>query len=220
MSIKAVVPVRNNSMRCKNKNFRDFAGSSIFKIKIEQLKRISKIDGILVISDNKEALEHAQNNGCEIFEEAPTPPENIAPNKLFELIATVTDSEDIMIAHATSPLLLDHSIERAIDFYYENLDVYDSVNSALPIKKFLFLDNKPLNYDPAKHPRSQDLKPIMARIPAISIMSKRLMLERCANTGYHPYLFPITDIEAVDLDTEDEFEYAEYLYKKYYISGK
>lgn len=217
MVIKAVVPVRNNSIRCKNKNFRDFAGKSIFQIKIEQLKRIELLDGIMVISDNCQALEFAEKMGCEVFEEPPVPPENVLPNELFGLIAEATNADDIMIAHATSPLLCDKSIEQAIVFYYQHKSEYDSVNSAQELKKFLFMDNKPINYDPLKHPRSQDLKPVMARIPAFSIMSRELMLRRKANVGYNPFLFKISDIEAVDLDTEAEFEYAEFLYKKYYL---
>ena len=48
MKIKALVAVRSGSQRVVNKNIRPFAGSSLLEIKLNQLKRISNIVGIVV----------------------------------------------------------------------------------------------------------------------------------------------------------------------------
>ena len=51
--IAAVVPVRKNSERLKNKNFLKFyKGKSLLEIKIQQLKKIKYIDRIVVSSDS------------------------------------------------------------------------------------------------------------------------------------------------------------------------
>lgn len=48
MNIKALVAVRSGSQRVKNKNIRPFAGSTLLDVKLRQLKRIDRLDGIIV----------------------------------------------------------------------------------------------------------------------------------------------------------------------------
>ena len=62
--IKALIPVRAGSQRVIRKNIRDFAGSSLLEIKINQLKRISEIDEIIVNSDCSEMLHLAESCGA------------------------------------------------------------------------------------------------------------------------------------------------------------
>ena len=50
--ITAIIPVRKNSVRLKNKNFLSFFNNkSLLEIKINQLKEIKFIDNIVVSSD-------------------------------------------------------------------------------------------------------------------------------------------------------------------------
>ena len=52
--IAAVVPVRKNSERLRNKNFLKFyKNESLLEIKIQQLKKIKYIDKIVISSDSK-----------------------------------------------------------------------------------------------------------------------------------------------------------------------
>ena len=54
--IVAIIPIRKNSQRIKNKNFRKFFNNkSLLEIKIEQLKKVKLIDKIVVSSDSKKA---------------------------------------------------------------------------------------------------------------------------------------------------------------------
>jgi len=57
--LTAIVPVRQGSQRIKNKNFKDFAGKNLLRIKLEVLKRIDIIDSIVVNTDSEEALSMA-----------------------------------------------------------------------------------------------------------------------------------------------------------------
>lgn len=214
MGITAVLPVRNSSTRCVNKNFKQFADSSLFEIKLKQLLRMNNIDDIIVISDNINAISIAKRNNCSFYLEEPVPPENITPNELFHLIATVVSSENIALVHCTNPLLKDETLQSAINLFLELDKKYDSVNSAEELKKFVFYKGKPVNYDPLNHPRTQDLKDTFIRVPAFSILSRETMFDRRANVGMNPFLFPISSKEAIDIDNDLDFEIAEFLYKK------
>ena len=52
----AIIPIRKNSQRIKNKNFINFyKGKSLLELKIEQLKKVNEIDEIVVSSDSSKA---------------------------------------------------------------------------------------------------------------------------------------------------------------------
>jgi CMP-N,N'-diacetyllegionaminic acid synthase len=58
------------------------------------------------------------------------------------------------------------------------------------------------------------LPDIQAISYGISIISKELMIKRRNVVGYKPLLYPLSEVEAVDIDTELEFEFAEYILGK------
>jgi N-acylneuraminate cytidylyltransferase len=80
----------------------------------------------------------------------------------------------------------------------------------------MFLDNKPINYDLEHQPRSQDLPNIYALNFAISIISRQNMLSYTNIIGKRPYMFGLTEAESLDIDTEFDFEIAEFFYRKRY----
>ena len=46
------------------------------------------------------------------------------------------------------------------------------------------------------------------------VLAKKTMIE-CKNVvGMNPYIFPIDEVEATDIDNQIDFDFAEYLYKK------
>jgi N-acylneuraminate cytidylyltransferase len=77
----------------------------------------------------------------------------------------------------------------------------------------MFLDNKPINYDLRKQPRSQDLPNIYALNFAFSILTRDNMIKYKNVVGLSPYLYELSEIESVDIDTQFDFDIAEFLYK-------
>lgn len=65
MKIKALVAVRAGSQRVKNKNIRPFANSTLLEIKLKQLLRCDRLDGVVVDSDDENMLKVASDLGCE-----------------------------------------------------------------------------------------------------------------------------------------------------------
>jgi N-acylneuraminate cytidylyltransferase len=78
----------------------------------------------------------------------------------------------------------------------------------------MYLDGKALNYDPKNQPRSQDLPNIVAINFAISIISKTNMVKYRNVVGLTPFLFDISEFEAIDIDNQVDFDIAEILFKR------
>lgn len=214
MVIKALIAARSGSLRVENKNIRPFAGSSLLAVKIEQLKRIKLLDGIVVNSDDDEILSIASGLGVDIVRRDPYYASNtVSMSDVYKNMAENMDCDVIVYANCTNPLIKDDTITRIIEFYKEHED-YDSVNSAHPIKEFLFKDNLPINYDLRFQPRSQDLPDIYALNFAVNVISKQKMID-CKNVvGVKPYIFSIDQVEATDIDNQIDFDFAEFVYRR------
>lgn len=214
MSIKALVAVRSGSTRVLNKNIRTFAGSSLLEIKLQQLKRIKELDGIVVNSNDEQMLSVARGLGWETVLRDPYYASNdVSMSDVYKNMAENTDSDIIAYINVTNPLLLDETISKAIARYYEGRKKYDSLNSAHLVKEFLFKDNLPVNYDLRHQPRSQDLPDIAALNFAVSILERQTMIE-CKNVvGYRPDIYVIDEVEATDIDNQIDFDFAEFVYK-------
>lgn len=215
MKIKALVAVRSGSQRVVNKNIRPFAGSSLLEIKLNQLKRIPNIDGIVVNSNDDKMLEIASNMGCEVVKRDEYYASNqVSMSEVYRNMAENVNADVIAYINATNPLLNDRTIVQAIENYKKNISQYDSLNSAHLIKEFLFKQNLPINYDLRHQPRSQDLPDISALNFAINIISREKMIE-CKNVvGYKPNIYIIDEVEATDIDNPIDFDFAEFVYKR------
>ena len=215
MKIKALVVVRSGSQRVVNKNIRPFAGSSLLEIKLNQLKRIPNIDGIVVNSNDDKMLEIASNMGCEVVKRDEYYASNqVSMSEVYRNMAENVNADVIAYINATNPLLNDRTIVQAIENYKKNISQYDSLNSAHLIKEFLFKENLPINYDLRHQPRSQDLPDISALNFAINIISREKMIE-CKNVvGYKPNIYIIDEVEATDIDNPIDFDFAEFVYKR------
>ncbi|MFZ2125824.1 MAG: hypothetical protein WA087_01355 [Candidatus Saccharimonadales bacterium] len=215
MRIKGVIPVRAGSVRVKNKNIRPFAGSTLLEIKISQLKRMPQLDGIIVLSDSPEMLALAESLGCETVKLDDFHASAAATaNEVFYNTAKLSNTDIMVHACVTSPTLKDETLENAIKFFLKNMDKYDSINSGKLVKEFLFLDDRPINHSLDQHPKSQNLPNIISRIPAFSIIKKETMMERRSNCGGKMKLLLVDRYEAIDIDEQIDFDFAEFVYKK------
>lgn len=215
MSIKALVAVRSGSQRVQNKNIRPFAGSNLLEIKLEQLKRIKTLDGIVVNSNDPEMLEIALKHGCEAVQRDEYYASNsVSMSEVYKNMAENFSADTVAYINVTNPLLEDRTIYDAIEMYKKQADKFDSLNSAHLVKEFLFQNNLPINYDLRFQPRSQDLPDIYALNFAINIISRESMIEGKNVVGYKPYIYAIDEIEATDIDNQIDFDFAEFVYLK------
>jgi CMP-N-acetylneuraminic acid synthetase len=221
MAIKALVAVRSGSQRVLNKNIRPFAGSSLLEIKLKQLSHITKLDGIIVNSNDDDMLNLAKKYNCETVKRDEYYASNaVSMSDVYQNMAENCNTDIIVYANCTNPLLYDETLAEAIDFFWSINKEYDSVNSAHLIKEFLFKDNKPINYDLKHQPRSQDLPNIYALNFAFNILARDKMIA-CKNVvGDVPYVYGIDEVEATDIDNDIDFEFAEFLYRERIRQGQ
>lgn len=213
MKIKALIPVRSGSERVPYKNIRPFADSTLLDIKIQTMLNVKGLDGIIVNSNSDEMLKIASKYGVEtIKREDKYATSKVLMSDVYVNLAENINADIVLFTHVTSPLLKAETISKMIE-KYRTIEKHDSVSSVYSLKQFLYLDGKPLNYDPLRQPRTQDLPNIYVYNSGVSIITREKMKEYRNVVGRNPYLYEVSGIEAFDIDTMFDFKVAEYLYK-------
>ena len=210
----AVIPVRKGSQRVQNKNIRPFANSSLLQIKIDIIKQLP-VDDIIINTDCETAIEIAIKNNVKYYRREDYYASSACNNSDYhEYLAKVTDAQDILVAQVTAPLISVESYIDAIKTYYAE-EQCNSLMSTKLIKEFIWFENSPVNYDVNNAPNSQNLPDYFHPTFGIVICNRSALLESKNFICNEPYFYQISDIEAVDIDTILDFEFAEFLYKKY-----
>lgn len=214
--IKAIVPVRSGSIRVANKNLAPFAGSNLLEIKVRQLLQVRGLDEVCVSSNDPEMLKCAESAGARVFPRDPYYASNTVPmSEVYSYMAAQMDSEFVLLTHVTNPLVKSNTYESAIDLFLKGKTEYDSLTTVSKVQEFLYRDGKALNYDPQNKPRSQDLPNIVKLNHAISILPRKLMIERKDSMGVAAFFMELSQLESFDVDTPVDFEIAEFLFRKY-----
>ena len=197
--ITAIIPVRAGSRRLKNKNIAPFAGTNLLVHKIEQLKKVNEISKIVVSSDSDLMLQMAKEAGADIHKRAP---ETKTFGEVVRHVAESVDGDDILWATCTSPLVTPKLYAQAIKEYYPALEQgFDSLVSFEVIKRYLWDDNGPVNYELGlKHVPSQQLPNLYIVTDGILLAPREKMIEWSYFHGKNPYRFIVDKRSGCDID--------------------
>jgi CMP-N-acetylneuraminic acid synthetase len=212
--LAVIIPMRAGSQRVKNKNFKPFVDKSLFEYKIDQIMKLP-VDEIIVNTDSDYAIDIAKERGINYYKREPYFASSECSNSEYhEFLARVTDAENIMIAQVTAPLISDESYLKAINEFYFN--DCNSLMSVKVIKEFLWHQGKAINYDPENAPNSQNLPEYLSPTFGLVIANKEAMLKARNFICSNPYFMKVNQEEAIDIDTQVDFDFAEFMFKKKY----
>lgn len=216
MNIKALVPIRMNSSRLKNKNFLDFCGEPLYQIILKTLQSIDLIDEIIIDTDSPDLINelHLRYSKVRIIQR----PEhlrgaNVTMNKLIEYDLSVSEGEYFLQTHCTNPLLTKNTIISAITTYFNGLEKFDSLFSVDRIQKRAYYnDGNTINHSNEQLEQTQDLNPICIENSNLFLFSRTSFMETESRIGNNPVLFPMNPTEGIDIDYDYEFKIAELIY--------
>lgn len=214
MKTACFIPIKANSERVPGKNLRLLNGKKLYMYICEHVKAADVFDDIYVDTNSDEITDYALSKGFRVIERKP------------ELAANTANGNDLLSYHyeqypmydyyfqlfATAPYLKPESIR---DCYNQLIasEKYDSCFTALANHSFYWYAGMPINYRPGILPRSQDMQPVVEETTGLyGIRSDSLAKYRC-RIGKNPYIHYVNKFEAVDINTEIDFQIAEYIGK-------
>ncbi|MDB4664892.1 acylneuraminate cytidylyltransferase family protein [Verrucomicrobia bacterium] len=199
------IPIKHNSQRVPNKNFRLFKGKPLWEHTVDKLKNFkvyvdTDSDQIIKKCDSKPWVKAFTRKKRLIGDDVSV----VNLLKSFTLRFKVKDP--ICQIHVTSPLLdIKH-----LDFAFQKIkEGFDSVFSADIVQKRFWRKETyglcPINHNPLKLEQTQDLPEwycensyLYAFKPEVLSMHNRI--------GKNPYVFHVGFPYNVDIDTEEDWE--------------
>jgi len=210
--VVAIVPMRHNSERVPGKNYRPLAGIPLYHHIICTLRLVPEIDRIVVDTDSELILADCADNFKDVqvlirpqhLRDGSIPMNDVLANTLDQIEADV-----VLQTHSTNPFVKAETLSRALRMFSDKDRDFDSVFSVTRLQARLWDANRrPVNHDPNVLLRTQDLPPLFIENSCFFIFTSELLRSSGSRIGQRPYMFEISPLEAVDIDTEDDFQLA------------
>ena len=226
MKILALVTARGGSVRLPGKNLRPLGGKPLINWSIEIAQDIPEICEILVSTDNESIADVSRDAGALVpwlrpqelsTSEASSVDVALHALNWYEAEKGIVDG--LLLLQPTSPFRTRNTVLNGIALY-EKMDMLPVVGVspthahplwAFRIEKgemFSFVDNSGIQN------RSQDLPPIYIVNGNFYLSSPADLREN--NSFFGPRTIPLiveSEQEALDIDTEIDFAFAEFIYK-------
>ncbi len=217
MKLVALVPMRHHSQRVPGKNYRDLAGKPLYQHIIEILLAVPEVNEIVVDTDSEPVMDGLRKNFPQV--KIINRPEHLraVDMPMNEILIHDTEqypAEFYLQTHSTNPLLKAETISRAIQLLLINYPKYDSLYSVTRWQsRFYDKDGNAINHNPRELIQTQDLPPMYEENSCIYIFTRENLLAKRHRISDHPLMFEIPRLEAVDIDTESDFQIANILMK-------
>ncbi len=220
-----IIPARSGSKRVPNKNIRNFCGKPMIRYSIETAANLAIFDEIHISTESESIKKVAENAGCEVpF----LRPYNLSDDftttidvykfvvkkylelgKIFDEVWTLLPCAPLLAEddfHNAYKLFLNHESKFPVISVVE-CSCYESQSFDIVENFLIFSDGRKLNI------RSQDLRLKYKSAGAFGIFSPEHILNRDINNFTASSLgFPLSRLNALDIDNEDDWALAEVIY--------
>jgi CMP-N-acetylneuraminic acid synthetase len=208
----AVVPMRHNSERVLGKNYRPLAGIPLYHHIIRALSSVPEIDQIVIDTDSDFIIDDCAEHFADV--QVLLRPEHlrdgaIAMNDVLLNTLDQVDADVVLQTHSTNPFLKADTVSAALKLFTNSDGEFDSIFSVTRLQARLWdAETQPVNHDPSKLLRTQDLAPLFIENSCFFIFTPNLLQKRRNRIGVRPFMFEMGALEAVDIDTEEDFSLA------------
>jgi CMP-N-acetylneuraminic acid synthetase len=217
IKIAALVPMRHHSQRVPGKNFRNLGGKPLFHYILETLLQCPEIGQIAVNTDSEVIQGDIEKNFPGIIvliRPEKLRADSIPMNEILMYDTNHIAADLYLQTHSTNPLLKASTISNAINEFQSQSTAYDSLFSVTRLQTRLWDQNTlPINHDPDVLLQTQDLPPIFEENSCIYLFTADNLKRRGNRIGEKPLMFEIPIEEALDIDEESDFLFAELLIK-------
>lgn len=215
----AIIPARGGSKRLPNKNILLLDGIPLIAHSIIFAQNNpSIVNDIFVTTDDEEIKEISLKFGAKVIDRPSELSGDLdsTVSALKHCLEVINDAqiENVILLQPTNPLRPEDLISKAFEVYKEKKcdSLFTVSRNHQKFGKIVNNEFVPFNYEIGQ--RSQDLDPIFFENGLLYISKVQNILK---DTIISQNAFPFElnhEFASVDIDTEDDFDYAEYLLNK------
>jgi CMP-N-acetylneuraminic acid synthetase len=215
MKLVALVPMRHHSQRVPGKNYRELAGKPLYQHIIETLLAVTAVDEIVVDTDSEPVMNGLRKDFPQV--KIINRPEHLRADDMPMNEILIHDTEQFpadfyLQTHSTNPLLKAETISDAIQAFNNNYPKLDSLFSVTRWQsRFYDKNGNAVNHNPRELIQTQDLPPMYEENSCIYIFNRANLIAKRHRISDNPLMYEIPRLEAVDIDTEADFQIAKIL---------
>ena len=212
--VVAFVPAKGTSSRVPGKNMRILGDKPLFLHILDTLLNCVTIDEVYLDTESDDVFNLAKERKHKCLKRDI----NLASNKTNgnELLMNEAKNieADIYIqALPTAPFLSSNTINESVFQMLINKEK-DSLFTVTKDNLYLWNSNgTPTNYNPLDIPNSIDLDETIIETMGLYLIRRNALTAIKARIGKSPILFNVPAIEAVDIDTEEDFKFSEIIFE-------
>lgn len=209
MKVYAFVPAKGTSERVANKNMRFLNGERLYIRALKTLLKCNEIDKVFLDTENEEMYRLADYLPIEFMKRDRSLADNTTDGHALFLneVNKYPDADIYIQMLCTSPFIKSETIDNAIKLLKEN-NKYDSAILMKKDKYYFWNDDVP-SYDISHIPNSKDLPETITESMGLYIIRKDAALHLKRRYGNSPYFIWGTLEELIDVNTPEDFSYAE-----------
>jgi len=211
MKVVALIPIKMDSERIPHKNILTLGKHPLCWYVPNELLKVKAINDIYVYCSDEAIVKYLPSGVSFLERDKELDGPFVKGNEIYSAFIKKVDADIYVLAHTTSPFMKYETLENALNQVI--LGMNDSAFSAKKIQTFAWYNGKPINYSLNDIPRTQDMKPIYVETSSFFIFHKELFTKYNRRIGFNPYIQEVNDIEAVDIDEPEDFEYAKKIFE-------
>lgn len=211
MKIVSFIPIKLNNQRLPGKNTMNLCGRPMCDYLFETISKIDEIDEKYVFCSDEEIVPYIkpyESSGLKFMKrDSYLDGFQVKGLEIIEKFVEAVDADIYVLTHVTQPFTRKETFIDAIEQVKSGK--YDSAFSAVKIQDYCWYKGKPFNYDMKDIVTTQNLEPVYMETGAFFIFTKNVFEDMHQRIGVNPYIKEIDQLEAVDVDTADDFKFAE-----------
>lgn len=214
MKTVAFVPIKFNSTRLKDKNILPFGRKGFEKPLLtyifDILLNTKEIDEIYCFCSDEKVRKYLPEGVKFLQRDKYLDGHDITSNELLYNFAHNVMADCYILTHATNPLIYSETIDRVAAAVKSG--EYDSAMTVRKIQDLLWINGKP-NFDPANAPLTQNITPIFQETYGAICLKRELIINDHRRAGYNPAFIEVSELECVDINTFEDYQFANLLFK-------
>ncbi len=205
--VVAFVPIKFHSQRLPGKNFKLLNGHPLCRYLFDTLAEMHDIPERYVFCSD-ERIKQYMPNGLEFLQrDSWLDGEEVKGLEIIGSFVEKVDADIYMIIHATQPFIKVETVRRALGKVIDG--EYDSAFSCVKLNDYFWYKGRPVNYDMKNIVTTQNVEPLYMETGAFFIFRREVFSKLHQRIGNHPYMCEVNSFEAIDIDTQGDFDFAE-----------
>ncbi len=222
MKLIALMPLKANSERVPGKNFKLLNGRPLFDWMLETLESMDEIEAVVINTDAREILlaNGIRESERVIVKQRPSKlcGDEVSMNLIIENDINDSPADLYLMTHTTNPFLSSGTIRKALKQLVGKPEA-DSLFSVNRIQtRFYRPDGTPINHDPNKLLRTQDLETWFEENSCLYLFTRESFSKTRARIGSSPTLFETPMLESIDIDNPEDWMLAEAIAEHHHAS--